>query len=129
RPTELVELDGRFGGRGGQKRIARREPFVLVVFQQRAVELIGPRSRDHVDLPADRAAVLRRQDALDDLHLGDRLDAYDLDLSTRSILGCLSRPVALHNLWTIHCRTPGASRVPSELQARRTRESNHLHYA
>ena len=50
------------------------------------MELIGPRSRDHVDLPADRAAVLRRQDALDDLHLGDRLDAQDLDLVLAAVV-------------------------------------------
>jgi len=35
----------------------------------------------------------------------------------------------LHNLCTIFCRTAGNSRVPPELRARRTRESEHLHYA
>ena len=50
------------------------------------MELVGPRSRDHVDLPADRAAILRRQDALDDLHFGDRLDAQDLDLVLAAVV-------------------------------------------
>ena len=36
---------------------------------------------------------------------------------------------ALHNVCTIICRTPGNNRFSSELPARRTRESNHLHYA
>ena len=35
----------------------------------------------------------------------------------------------LHNLCTIFCRTAGNSRVPPELRARRTCESEHLHYA
>ena len=35
----------------------------------------------------------------------------------------------LHNLCTIFCRTPGNTRFSSELQARRTREAKHLHYA
>jgi hypothetical protein len=34
---------------------------------------------------------------------------------------------ALHNLCTIICRTPGNNRFSPELQARRTRESKHLH--
>ena len=50
------------------------------------MELVGPRSRDHVDLPADRAAILRRQHALDDLHLGNRLDAQDLDLVLAAVV-------------------------------------------
>jgi AraC-like DNA-binding protein len=35
----------------------------------------------------------------------------------------------LHNLCTIICRTPGNNRFSPELQARRTRESKHPHYA
>ena len=50
------------------------------------MELVGPRTRDHVHLTADRASVLRRQDALGHLHLGDRFDAQDLDLVLAAVI-------------------------------------------
>ena len=52
--------------------------------------------------------------------------------SSRSIDAWVVRPRlehGLHNLCTIICRTPGNNRFSPELEARRTRESKHLHYA
>ena len=79
-------MDFGLGRSRRQEWIARRERVALEVFQQRTLELIGPRSRDHVDLPADRATIFRRQDTFDDLHLGHRLDAQDLDLVLAAVV-------------------------------------------
>src|SRR5437660_1494609 len=86
RSSELVEPDLWFGGRDGQEWIARRERLMLEILEPRAVKLVRARSRDHVHLATNRPAVLRREDALDDLHLGDRLHAQDLDLVLAAVV-------------------------------------------
>ena len=50
------------------------------------MKLVRARSRDHVDLAANRPAILRRQDAFENLHLGDRLHAQDLNLVLAAVV-------------------------------------------
>src|SRR2546423_1136633 len=78
--AERVESGFGLGRGRRQEGTAGRELAAWEFSQQRSVELIRPRPRDHVALAADRATILRRQDAFDDLPLGNRLDAQDLDL-------------------------------------------------
>src|SRR5215510_3561096 len=59
---------------------------ILEILEYRAVKLVRARSRDHVDLAANRPAVLGREDAFDDLHFGDRLHAQDLDLVLAAVV-------------------------------------------
>ena len=50
------------------------------------MESIGARSADHVHLAARHAAVLRRQNALDDLNLRHGFDAHHVDLVLAAVL-------------------------------------------
>jgi hypothetical protein len=122
-PNWLNLISGLRGGRG-QKRIARRERVALEVFQHRSVQLVGPRSRDHIDLPADRAAILRRQDALDDLHLGDRLDTQDLDLVLAAIVA--EAAVFRVGLGAAAVHGDGAAAVADAVHAKRPAASDRI---
>src|SRR6185503_14123261 len=76
------------------------------------------------DLPADRAAVLRRQDALDDLHLGDRLDAQDLDLVLAAVVA--EAAVFRVGLGAAAVDRDGAAAVADAVDAKRPAASNCL---
>ena len=74
------------GLRRGREEISRVPSFVLPAVERRAMEVVGARAADHVDLPSGDTAVLGRQDALDDLHFGDRVEAHDGDLILAAVL-------------------------------------------
>src|SRR5207244_4362962 len=80
RTPELVEADLGFQRCARQEWITGGEYLTLVVLECRSMEIIRARTADHIDLSADRAPVLRRQDALGDLHFRDGLDAHNADL-------------------------------------------------
>src|SRR5687768_17962500 len=61
--------------------------------RKRAVELVRPRSRDHIHLTTDGAAVFGIENAPDDLHLRDRFHAHDLNLIVRAVI---AHPAVLH---------------------------------
>ncbi len=89
RSTVLIERSNRLGRCGEE--VASIEPLVLKVVEHGAVERIGARAADHVDLAAGDAAIFGRQHAFDDLYLSDRVDAHDRNLVLTAVL--IHRPL------------------------------------
>ena len=81
----LMERADRLLRRG--EKVAGVEFLVLAAVERRTVERVRARSTDHIDLSAGDPAVLRRQHALDDLDLGDGVEAHDGDLILAAMLG------------------------------------------
>ena len=126
RSAELVESDLGFLGRRRQERIARRRTRRLEVFQRsdpwnwlvpdRVIMLTWP------PIEPPYSAV---QHALDDLHLGDRLDAQDLDLVLAAVVAeaavfrvglgaaAVDRDGAAAVADAVHAEGPAATRAPS----------------
>ena len=81
----LMERADRLCRRG--EKVAGVEFLVLAAVERRTVERVRARSADHIDLSAGDPAVFRRQHSLDDLDLGDGVEAHDRDLILAAVLG------------------------------------------
>src|SRR5262249_59193731 len=112
RPAVLIEVAHRVRGR--REEVTRIPLLILTAVETRSAEVVRTRAADHVDLPAGHAAILRRQDAFDDLDFRDRVEAHDRYLILAAILSqrsafrirvrlgaidgdaCADRPDAVH---------------------------------
>ena len=86
RSAELVELHARLGRCTRQERVFDKKCVVLIVLEQRTMEGVRTGAGQHVDVAANRSAVLGRKDALDDLDFRYRLEPHDVDLILAAVL-------------------------------------------